>query len=83
MRRKALIAVLLISAIVMFGCVQKEVREVATKTTPTATPTKSETDVKNMTAGINDTFKDIITEINQIQELEKTVQELNTLNFEI
>lgn len=83
MKRKLLVAVLVISAILVFGCAQKEAGEVVTKTTPTPTPTESKTDVQNLTAGINDTFKDIITEMNQIQELEKTVQELNTLNFEI
>lgn len=82
--KKAAIVALLLAAFVLFGCAQKEAGKVAETTpTPTPTPTQSETGVENLTTGINDTFKDVMTELNQIQDLEKAVQELNTLNFEI
>ncbi|WP_456370347.1 hypothetical protein [Geoglobus sp.] len=83
MRRVAMV-VLLLAALVLFGCAQKEASKVAETTpTPTPTQTQSETSVENLTTDINDTFKDVMTELNQIQDLEKAVQELNTLNFEI
>ncbi|NOY10492.1 MAG: hypothetical protein GXO67_00060 [Archaeoglobi archaeon] len=84
--RKIAIVMLVLAAVALFGCTQKEAVKVTTETTPETTPTHTtgtQSGTESASTGINDTFKDIISEINQIQELEKITQELNTLNFEI
>ncbi|MBE8539183.1 hypothetical protein [Geoglobus acetivorans] len=80
MNARLLIILSVVAVIAIFGCTQKGVEEVVKKTTtPAETATPSATNVSN----VETTIDDVLKELTELQELEKTTQELNNLSFDI
>lgn len=88
--KKALISIFLISAILVFGCAQEksEFKPSATPTKVPETPEKTTTD-KNVSVEdeqnkeVQVGIEDIEQEMNEISEIEKMANELDSLDFQL
>lgn len=89
MRAEIVFLLTVLAIIAVFGCTQQS--EVSESGTPTPTPTTSTTsdittpsqENKSTTEDLEMSIEELMNELNQIEELEQTANELDNINFDI
>ncbi len=83
MIRKSIIFLFLLTITALtFGCIQKTAEEAGVKEQKTAT-TPTPTQPQTVQGDVNSTFSDIESQIRELEELEKSLQVINNMSFQI